>query len=96
MRALLCVFWYVQLLDLTIDRDRPRFHVKIADFGLARMVGPTSSIAVSKVRSDGLVGGVALLCWPVSRGCSSEGAGKARGAACGSQLAMRTRHMQAA
>ena len=26
------------LLDLTIDRDRPRFHVKIADFGLARWV----------------------------------------------------------
>ncbi len=24
------------LLDLTIDRERPRFHVKIADFGLAR------------------------------------------------------------
>lgn len=40
----------LQLLDLTIERDRPRFHVKIADFGLARMVGPTSSIAVSKVR----------------------------------------------
>lgn len=39
-----------QLLDLTIDRDRPRFHVKIADFGLARMVGPANSIAVSKVR----------------------------------------------
>jgi hypothetical protein len=42
----------LQLLDLTIERDRPRFHVKIADFGLARMVGPTSSIAVSKVRRD--------------------------------------------
>jgi serine/threonine protein kinase len=38
------------LLDLTIDRDKPRFHVKIADFGLARMLGPTSSITVSKVR----------------------------------------------
>lgn len=38
------------LLDLTIDRDRPRYHVKIADFGLARMLGPTSSITVSKVR----------------------------------------------
>jgi serine/threonine protein kinase len=37
------------LLDLTIDRDKPRFHVKIADFGLARMLGPTSSITVSKV-----------------------------------------------
>ncbi len=24
------------LLDLTIDKERPRFHVKIADFGLAR------------------------------------------------------------
>jgi serine/threonine protein kinase len=24
------------LLDLTIERDRPRFHIKIADFGLAR------------------------------------------------------------
>jgi len=44
-----CCFFFPQLLDLTIDRDRPRFHVKIADFGLARMVGPTSSIAVSKV-----------------------------------------------
>jgi serine/threonine protein kinase len=39
------------LLDLTIDRDRPRYHVKIADFGLARMLGPASSITVSKVRS---------------------------------------------
>jgi serine/threonine protein kinase len=39
------------LLDLTIDRDKPRFHVKIADFGLARMLGPTSSITVSKVRT---------------------------------------------
>ncbi|KAF6253127.1 hypothetical protein COO60DRAFT_1463350 [Scenedesmus sp. NREL 46B-D3] len=37
------------LLDLTIDRDKPRFHVKIADFGLARMLGPASSITVSKV-----------------------------------------------
>ena len=26
------------LLDLTIDSERPRFHVKIADFGLARCV----------------------------------------------------------
>lgn len=24
------------LLDMTIDREKPRFHVKIADFGLAR------------------------------------------------------------
>jgi hypothetical protein len=47
--AVLCCV-ALQLLDLTIDRDRPRFHVKIADFGLARMVGPNSSIAVSKVR----------------------------------------------
>lgn len=28
---------------------RPRFHVRIADFGLARMLGADSSIAVSKV-----------------------------------------------
>jgi serine/threonine protein kinase len=26
------------LLDLTIDSERPRYHVKIADFGLARWV----------------------------------------------------------
>jgi serine/threonine protein kinase len=38
-----------QLLDLAIDRNRLRFHVKIADFGLARMLGPASNIAVSKV-----------------------------------------------
>jgi serine/threonine protein kinase len=37
------------LLDFTIDKDRPRYHVKIADFGLARMLGPDHSIAVSKV-----------------------------------------------
>ncbi|GFH32190.1 protein kinase domain-containing protein, partial [Haematococcus lacustris] len=37
------------LLDLTIDKERPRFHVKIADFGLARMLGANSSlIMVSK------------------------------------------------
>jgi hypothetical protein len=54
-RAVLCCV-ALQLLDLTIDRDRPRFHVKIADFGLARMVGPNSSIAVSKVRLWLLVG----------------------------------------
>ena len=57
MRLLACVYVCCravpQLLDLTIDRDKPRFHVKIADFGLARMVGPTSSIAVSKVGPGG-------------------------------------------
>lgn len=37
------------LLDYTVDRDRGRYHVKIADFGLARMLGPSSHIAVSKV-----------------------------------------------
>ncbi|MEW5318025.1 MAG: hypothetical protein WDW38_009279 [Sanguina aurantia] len=37
------------LLDMTIDRERPRFHVKIADFGLARMLGQhANAIAVSK------------------------------------------------
>lgn len=37
------------LLDLTIDRERPRFHVKIADFGLARMLCHSASvIQVSK------------------------------------------------
>ncbi|PNH01743.1 putative serine/threonine-protein kinase, partial [Tetrabaena socialis] len=36
------------LLDLTIDYDRPRFHVKIADFGLARMLTGAGSVAVSK------------------------------------------------
>uniref|UniRef100_A0A7S3R324 Protein kinase domain-containing protein n=1 Tax=Dunaliella tertiolecta TaxID=3047 RepID=A0A7S3R324_DUNTE len=36
------------LLDLTIDSERPRFHVKIADFGLARMLGQSQSIAISK------------------------------------------------
>ncbi len=37
------------LLDLTIDRERPRFHVKIADFGLARMMAANAAaIAVSK------------------------------------------------
>lgn len=33
------------LLDLTIDRERPRFHVKIADFGLARWVRGAGSDA---------------------------------------------------
>ncbi|GIL75439.1 hypothetical protein Vretifemale_5158 [Volvox reticuliferus] len=38
------------LLDLTIDRERPRFHVRIADFGLARMAnGATGSVMVSKM-----------------------------------------------
>ncbi|EFJ49685.1 hypothetical protein VOLCADRAFT_33660, partial [Volvox carteri f. nagariensis] len=38
------------LLDLTIDRERPRFHVKIADFGLARLAtGATGSVMVSKM-----------------------------------------------
>ncbi|GLI61954.1 hypothetical protein VaNZ11_004517 [Volvox africanus] len=38
------------LLDLTIDRERPRFHVRIADFGLARMAnGVTGSVMVSKM-----------------------------------------------
>ncbi|GLC35543.1 hypothetical protein PLESTB_000196300 [Pleodorina starrii] len=38
------------LLDLTIERERPRFHVKIADFGLARMAtGATGSVMVSKM-----------------------------------------------
>eukprot|EP00198_Chlamydomonas_reinhardtii_P004200 XP_001693536.1 predicted protein [Chlamydomonas reinhardtii] len=36
------------LLDLTIDHDRPRFHVKIADFGLARMLTGAGSVMVSK------------------------------------------------
>lgn len=38
------------LLDLTIDKERPRFHVKIADFGLARMLGAQGEkhIMVSK------------------------------------------------
>lgn len=38
------------LLDYTVDKDKGRYHVKIADFGLARMLGPNSSIAVSKVK----------------------------------------------
>jgi hypothetical protein len=28
------------LLDYTSDKGKPRFHVRIADFGLARMLGP--------------------------------------------------------
>lgn len=41
------------LLDYTVDRDRGRYHVRIADFGLARMLGAASSIPVSKVRQQG-------------------------------------------
>jgi serine/threonine protein kinase len=36
------------LLDLTIERDKPRFHLKIADFGLAKMMGTSMSIPLSK------------------------------------------------
>lgn len=32
------------LLDLTIDDNRPRYHVKIADFGLARMMNQNSNM----------------------------------------------------
>ncbi|KAI8476206.1 MAG: hypothetical protein J3K34DRAFT_373955 [Monoraphidium minutum] len=37
------------LLDMAFDRDKPRLHVKIADFGLACMLGPAKTLAVSKV-----------------------------------------------
>ncbi len=37
------------LLDLSIEKDKPRFHVKIADFGLARMMNQTGGkIQLSK------------------------------------------------
>ncbi|GAX75256.1 hypothetical protein CEUSTIGMA_g2701.t1 [Chlamydomonas eustigma] len=36
------------LLDLTIEGDKPRFHVKIADFGLARMMNGGGNIMLSK------------------------------------------------
>ena len=38
------------LLDLTIDKDKPRFHVKIADFGLARCVKEGGGSEEIKVR----------------------------------------------
>lgn len=38
------------LLDYTVDRDKGRYHVKIADFGLARMLGQ-ASVPVSKVQT---------------------------------------------
>lgn len=69
----------LQLLDLAIERDRPRFHVKIADFGLARMVGPTNNIAVSKVsfgcgaKAVQLLVGLQLLAPSYLGGCVATG-----------------------
>jgi hypothetical protein len=40
------------LLDMTSEHERPRYHVKIADFGLARLVVQISSVPIMEPPCD--------------------------------------------